>query len=220
LFNSPVTLRVQDDSVPINDHLVVINNISGTSDGISWSYNGKNLTLLSSSTGLRISELADATLRSIEVDAAGDHWLHVVGKGGKPARVTLTPLARTALDRYLQERGLPVSRAHWNPTTSLIGSLDDADAGIKPLRLWEVMRRFFRLVAQIIKNDHPVLAEKLHRASPHWMRHTHATHAIARGVELSAVRDNLRHASISTTSIYLHTDDVKRARQFGQAFTD
>jgi site-specific recombinase XerD len=38
-------------------------------------------------TGLRISELADATLRSIEVDAAGDHWLHVVGKGGKPARL-------------------------------------------------------------------------------------------------------------------------------------
>ena len=42
---------------------------------------------------------------------------------------------------------------------------------------------------------------------------------LAKGVELSAVRDNLRHASISTTSIYLHSDDVKRARQFGQAFT-
>ena len=40
----------------------------------------------------------------------------------------------------------------------------------------------------------------------------------AKGVELSAVRDNLRHASISTTSVYLHTDDVKQARQFGQAF--
>mgnify|MGYP001265016168 CR=1 FL=1 len=51
------------------------------------------------------------------------------------------------------------------------------------------------------------------------MRHTHATHAIAKGVELSAVRDNLRHSSISTTSIYLHTDDVKCARQFGEAFT-
>lgn len=170
-------------------------------------------------TGLRISELADAALRSIQVDAADDHWLHVVGKGGKPARVTLTPLARAALDRYLLERELPVSRAHWNPTTPLIGSLDDIDAGIKPLRLWEVMRRFFRLAAQIIENDHPALAEKLHRASPHWMRHTHATHAIARGVELSAVRDNLRHSSISTTSIYLHTDDVKRARQLGEAFT-
>ncbi|MBN3827867.1 tyrosine-type recombinase/integrase [Burkholderia sp. Ac-20384] len=170
-------------------------------------------------TGLRISELASATLRSVEADAAGDHWLHVIGKGGKPARVTLTPLARTALDRYLQERGLPVSRALWNPATPLIGSLDaDAD-GIKPLRLWEVMRRFFRHAAQIIENDHPALTEKLRQATPHWMRHTHATHAIAKGVELSAVRDNLRHASIAITSIYLHTDDVKRARQFRQAFT-
>ncbi|MFK0380233.1 phage integrase family protein [Pandoraea sp. NPDC090278] len=197
-------------------------------NGLEWSYGwqaaaAQRLRFMLDfgyATGLRISELANATLRNIEVDAGGDHWLHVTGKGGKPARVTLTPLARAALDRYLQERGLAVSRARWNPATALIGSLDDGDAGIKPLRLWEVMRRFFRHAAQIIESDHPTLAEKLRQATPHWMRHTHATHAIAKGVELSAVRDNLRHASISTTSIYLHTDDVKRARQFGQAFTD
>jgi site-specific recombinase XerD len=78
----------------------------------------------------------------------------------------------------------------------------------------------FRQAAEINENDHPPLAEKLRQAMPHWMWHTHATHAIAKGVELSAVRDKLRHASISTTSIYLHADDVKRARQFAQAFTD
>ncbi|KVZ10407.1 integrase [Burkholderia ubonensis] len=50
------------------------------------------------------------------------------------------------------------------------------------------------------------------------MRHTHASHALARGAELIMVRDNLRHASISTTSTYLHSDDVQRARQFDQAF--
>lgn len=50
------------------------------------------------------------------------------------------------------------------------------------------------------------------------MRHTHATHALARGAELTTVRDNLRHASVATTSIYLHTDEVKRARQIGDAF--
>jgi site-specific recombinase XerD len=33
------------------------------------------------------------------------------------------------------------------------------------------------------------------------------------GAELTSVRDNLRHASLSTTSIYLHGDEVKRARQ-------
>lgn len=31
-------------------------------------------------------------------------------------------------------------------------------------------------------------------------------------------RDNLRHASLATTSIYLHTDEEKRARQLGAAF--
>ncbi|KWK85160.1 integrase [Burkholderia ubonensis] len=51
------------------------------------------------------------------------------------------------------------------------------------------------------------------------MRHTHATHALARGAELTTVRDNLSHASIPTTSIYLHGDDVKRARQLSDAFS-
>lgn len=80
------------------------------------------------------------------------------------------------------------------------------------------MRKFFNQVATAIAGDSPVLAEKLSRASPHWMRHTHATHALARGAELTTVRDNLRHASVSTTSLYLHTDDRQRARQMNDAF--
>jgi hypothetical protein len=35
---------------------------------------------------------------------------------------------------------------------------------------------------------------------------------------LTTVRDNLRHASVSTTLIYLHSDEVKRAQQIAQAF--
>ena len=70
-------------------------------------------------------------------------------------------------------------------------------------------------VADLVK---AALAEKLRRATPHWMRHTHATHALDSGAELTAVRDNLRHSSISTTSIYLHADDERRARQIAGAF--
>ncbi len=80
------------------------------------------------------------------------------------------------------------------------------------------MRRFFTQVADLVEERSPATAEKRRRASPHWMRHTHATHALARGAELTTVRDNLRHASLSTTSIYLHGDDVKRARPLGDAF--
>jgi site-specific recombinase XerD len=95
---------------------------------------------------------------------------------------------------------------------------DGQRVGITPARLWHLMRRFFGQAAGLIEADHPPLAEKLRRASPHWMRHTHATHALARGAELTTVRDNLRHASIATTSIYLQGDEVKRARQLDAAF--
>ena len=142
-----------------------------------------------------------------------------MGKGSRAGKVALPRLARDALDRYLVERGLPVTRARWNPKTPLIGGLGlDPGGGITGTRLWSVIRRFFETAADTIENDHAVLAGKLRKASPHWMRHTHATHALGRGAELTTVRDNLRHASISTTSIYLHSDETKRARQLGDAF--
>jgi site-specific recombinase XerD len=133
--------------------------------------------------------------------------------------VALSPLARTALDQYRVQLKRPVTPARWDPRTPLFASLDqDSTTGITSTRLWNVMRRFFDLAADVIAADHPTAAEKLRRASPHWMRHTHATHALARGAELPTVRENLHHASIATTSIYLQSDEVKRARQTNQAF--
>ncbi|WP_459252372.1 hypothetical protein [Paraburkholderia xenovorans] len=41
-----------------------------------------------------------------------------------------------------------------------------------------------------------------------------------RDAELTTVRDNLRHASIATTSICPHSDEVKRAQQIRNAFAD
>jgi len=82
------------------------------------------------------------------------------------------------------------------------------------------MKRFFRQTADLIQERSPATADKLRRASPHWTRHSHATHALERGADLIAVRDNLRHASLSTTSMYLHTDEGKRARQLGAAFAE
>jgi site-specific recombinase XerD len=85
-------------------------------------------------------------------------------------------------------------------------------AGISGVRLWEIPRRFFAKAAEVIEADNEALAEKLLRASPNWTRHIHATHAIACGAELTTVGDNLRNASMAITSIYPHSDGVKRAR--------
>ena len=203
--------------------------VRAIADGLEWSYGweapaAQRLRFaldLAYATGLRVSELVGACLGNVETDARGDHWLSIIGKGRKAGKAALPPLARTALDRYLVERRLPVTPARWHPDTPLIGCLEqDSAAGISGVRLWEITRRFFAKAAEVIKADNPVLAEKLRRASPHWTRHTHATHALARGAELTTVRDNLRHASIATTSIYLHSDEVKRAQQIRNAFAE
>ena len=99
-----------------------------------------------------------------------------------------------------------------------MGRLAEEAGGTTRARLWGLMRRFFATTAGVIEGDNPQLAEKLLRASPHWM-HTHATHALERSAELTTVMDNLRRASISTTLTYLHGDDTKRAREMAVAFS-
>lgn len=201
--------------------------IQTVAEGLEWSYGwtpeaAQRLRFVldfAYATGLRVSELVGASLGQIEVDAQGNRWLHVLGKGSKAGKVALPPLARSALDKHLAQRGLPTTPARWNPNVPLVSGIGaDGTAGISATRLWSVMRRLFSQVADLVEERSPATAEKLRRASPHWMRHTHASHALARGAELTTVRDNLRHASLSTTSIYLHGDDAKRARQLGDAF--
>jgi integrase/recombinase XerD len=42
------------------------------------------------------------------------------------------------------------------------------------------------------------------KASSHWLRHAHSSHAIDRGASLPEVQATLGHGNISTTSGYLH----------------
>lgn len=197
-------------------------------DGLEWSHGwteaaAQRLRFIldfAYSTGLRAAELVGVTLRSVTADSRDSHWLQFTGKGSKPGKVALPPLARLALDRYLAQRGLPTTRTLWERNMPLIGSLEaSAGKGITATRLLHVLKRFFAVAAKQVEGDSPALAEKLRQATTHWMRHTHATHALAMGAELVVVRDNLRHSSISTTSTYLHGDDVKRAKQLGDAFS-
>ncbi|MEX3764634.1 phage integrase family protein [Paraburkholderia phenoliruptrix] len=176
-------------------------------------------------TGLRAQELVAATLGDITADARGVLWLEVTGKGAKSGRVALPPLARDALRRTLKARGLPVMRTRWQPATPLVAGLNVVHRAARPggahisaARLRQVLGEFFREAAERVNPRHPALAEKLRHASPHWLRHTHATHALDAGVELIVVRDNLRHASVATTSTYLHGEEVKRAHQIAAAF--
>jgi site-specific recombinase XerD len=171
-------------------------------------------------TGLRAEELVGLTLDRVGLDNSGDWWLRVKGKGGKEGRVALPPLGLAALHSYLGSRGISPDPERWSTAISVVSELE-GEAGISQSRLWAVMRRLFETIASAaLKLDPPQegFAQRLGAASTHWMRHTHATHALNRGAELLSVRDNLRHASVATTSIYLRSDEVRRATQLSSAF--
>ena len=52
------------------------------------------------------------------------------------------------------------------------------------------------------------------RASPHWLRHAHASHALDRSAPLHLVQATLGHATIATTGRYLHARPQDSSSRF------
>ena len=55
-------------------------------------------------------------------------------------------------------------------------------------------------------------AERFAQASTHWMRHSHASHAIAGGMPIEIAQQNLGHASLATTTVYVTTEKRRRMK--------
>lgn len=130
-------------------------------------------------TGLRVSEL----LALPRVALAGDsRWLDIRGKGGRERIVPLSEPARVAVRAMLA-----VAR----PGTWLF-----MGRGTKALT-----RQGFALALKQV-----ALAAGLDpaRVSPHVLRHSFASHMLARGADLRSLQVLLGHADIATTQIYTH----------------
>jgi len=136
-------------------------------------------------TGLRVTELIELTVHSIDWQAG---FVVVMGKGRKER---VTPMSRTAYDllrRYVEEaRGALLKGRMSN-------SLFVNKSGGKFTRqgLWKLVKKYARAAG---------MEEKVH---PHTFRHTYATHLLEGGADLRAVQVMLGHADIATTQIYMH----------------
>lgn len=66
-----------------------------------------------------------------------------------------------------------------------------------------------------LRRHHPQGAPCLEEpaASAPWLRHCARSHMADGNVDLRLVRENLGHASLPTTSLYLHADDDQRHRE-------
>ena len=141
-------------------------------------------------SGVRISELVSLDVENLNLDLGS---VLVKGKGG---RERLAPLGRPSmiwLEKYLE-----TSRNNLkgdNETEALFLNY----AG---------KRLSSRGVAKII--DKCVLRASLDlKISPHWLRHSFATHMLEGGADLRVVQELLGHKSLSSTQVYTHVTGAR-----------
>jgi len=137
-------------------------------------------------SGLRISEALSLKRKDVTASDA----LTVTGKGNKTRMVPVLPQVAKLIADYLA-----------------LCPLDLADDGVLfvgarggPLNPRIVQLAMARLRGTLGLPD---------TATPHALRHSFATHLLARGGDLRAIQELLGHASLSTTQIYTAVDSER-----------
>ncbi len=136
--------------------------------------------------GLRVGEIVALGEEDLHLDQAR---AQVRGKGDKERIVPLGRRAVEALDEYIK-RGRP-SLARAGMQRALFLSV----RGHALTRQW---------VWEMVRAASVTVYGSIHRASPHMLRHSCATHMVEHGADLRSVQRLLGHADIATTQIYTH----------------
>lgn len=149
-------------------------------------------------TGMRLSEVARLTWEDIElpvkVTAEPDNvgFARILRKGGKSAQVPLNHKACRALQNWQQARRTRRGAEQAAVFLSKYGKPFSKRA------IQETVAKYLAVVG-------------ITGASVHTLRHTMATHHIARGTDLKTVQETLGHADLSTTALYVSL--AKRAQR-------
>ena len=166
------------------DEATALASQAGEDSALPWiAARDEAVLLLLYGSGLRVAEALALTGAALPLGEA----LAVTGKRAKTRMVPLLAPVRDAIERYLAlcpdapSRDAPLFRG--------------ARGG--PLR-GEIVRRSVRRARRALGLNE--------RTTPHALRHSFATHLLARGADLRALQELLGHASLSSTQIYTAVD--------------
>ncbi|TBR56412.1 integrase [Westiellopsis prolifica IICB1] len=130
--------------------------------------------------GLRVSELCDLKWRDLKARGDGGQ-ITVFGKGEK---------TRTVL----------VGAGIWREINELKGNSRKDDPVFVSAKGGHLCRS---MVFHIVKNA-AKRAGLEGNVSPHWLRHSHASHSLDRGAPIHLLQKTLGHSSVAITEMYLH----------------
>ncbi len=141
-------------------------------------------------SGLRLSELANLKLESLDKD---EGFVRVTGKGNKTRIVPVGRMALVAIENYLKNcrPSLVKVKTGSHVFISLRGG------ALSPERLREIVKTCAKNAG---------ISAKVY---PHLLRHSFATHLLENGADLRIIQELLGHADISTTQIYTHIEQKK-----------
>jgi integrase/recombinase XerD len=161
------------------------------------------LLWLMAGCGVRVSEVAN--LKVEHIDRAG--YLHVVnGKGGKQRTCVIPKPALEALDEHLHgsESGYVFEgRDHGHISTRQIQRLLDEAAEKANLQ-----------------ETRPGRVRQRKRITPHLLRHSFSRWTLDAGIDIAYLQQQLGHASLSTTAIYLKVRPNHRRQAYERAGFD
>ena len=136
--------------------------------------------------GLRLHE--GLALEAGDIDGARlTVWVRD-GKGGKQRGVPLPRPLLAKLREYWKSDRPPATSRHLFPSRSGAGPMHDS-----------TLQKTFTAVLRESN------VEK--KATIHTLRHSYATHLLEAGISLRTIQDVLGHASLRTTSVYMHVTE-------------
>ncbi len=150
-----------------------------------WEFRDRVMLELIYATGLRVSEIVNLPVNSVNVRQG---VVRVMGKGSKERIVPLGEDAQDWIQRFLHNIRSELLKG------SACNELFPSIRAQKMCRqtFWHAIKRY----AQRAGVEKPI--------SPHSLRHAFATHLLNHGADLRSVQLMLGHESLSTTQIYTH----------------
>lgn len=158
------------------------------------------LTILLYSTGVRASEAGGLKWNDCRPRTSKDGQITVLGKGNKKRTIRLTPDVWAELMKLKPDDAAP------------------EDFVFQSQSGWR--RPLTRVAITNIVREAAKKAGLEQKVSAHWLRHAHATHAMDAGAPLPLISATLGHASLSTTSRYLHVNPEKSSTQYVSVVTN
>ena len=144
------------------------------------------ILLLLYGAGLRVAEALSLSAAVMPIGQT----LRVTGKRSKTRVVPVVPAVREAIDDYVRQCPYPIS----GDAPLFVGA---RGGPLNP----DLVRRAVAAARRRLG-----LPDTL---TPHALRHSFATHLLARGVDLRALQELLGHASLSSTQIYTAVDAAR-----------